>query len=45
MIRSGMRWRWQPSGVVDVAGGQQGGELDPQGLQDRRWQGRYETSG
>jgi hypothetical protein len=26
------------------AGGQQGGDLDPEGFQDRRWQGRHETS-
>jgi len=31
--------------VVDVTGGQQGGELDPQRFQDRRWQSRHETSG
>jgi hypothetical protein len=30
--------------VADGAGGHQGGELDPQWLQDRRWQGRHETS-
>jgi hypothetical protein len=27
-----------------VAGGQQRSDLDPQGFQDRRWQGRHETS-
>jgi hypothetical protein len=32
-------------GMVDLADGQQGGELDPQRFQDRRWQGRHETSG
>jgi hypothetical protein len=31
-------------GVGDLAGGQQRGDLDPQGFQDRRWQGRHETS-
>jgi hypothetical protein len=31
-------------GVGDLAGGQQGGDLDPQGFQDGRWQGRHETS-
>jgi hypothetical protein len=30
--------------VVDLTGGQQRGDLDPQGFQDRRWQGRHETS-
>jgi hypothetical protein len=30
--------------VMDLAGWQQRGDLDPQGLQDRRWQGRHETS-
>jgi hypothetical protein len=30
--------------VVDLAVGQQGGDLDPQRLQDRRWQGRHESS-
>jgi len=30
--------------VVDLAGGQQRRNLDPQGFQDRRWQGRHETS-
>src|SRR4029453_1200863 len=30
--------------VGDLAGGQQGGDLDPEGFQDRRWQGRHETS-
>jgi hypothetical protein len=30
--------------VVDLAGGQQRGDLDPQGFQDGRWQGRHETS-
>jgi hypothetical protein len=29
-IRSGMR-------VMDLAGGQQGGDLEPQRLEDRRW--------
>jgi hypothetical protein len=28
----------------DLAGGQQRGDLDPQGFQDGRWQGRHETS-
>jgi hypothetical protein len=27
-----------------LAGGKQCGDLDPQGFQDRRWQGRHETS-
>jgi hypothetical protein len=31
--------------VVDGADRQQGGDLDPQRFQDRRWQGRHETSG
>jgi hypothetical protein len=43
-IRSGMRGRWQPSGWVSGAGGRQGGDLDPQGFQDGRWQGRHEIS-
>jgi hypothetical protein len=30
--------------VGNLAGGQQLGDLDPQGFQDRRWQGRHETS-
>jgi len=30
--------------MVVLAGGQQGGDLDPQGFQDGRWQGRHETS-
>jgi hypothetical protein len=30
--------------MVDLTGGQQRGHLDPQGFQDRRWQGRHETS-
>jgi len=30
--------------VVNLAGGQQRGDLDPQGFQDRRWQGRHENS-
>jgi hypothetical protein len=30
--------------MVDLAGGQQGGDLDPEGFQDRRWQGKHETS-
>jgi hypothetical protein len=30
--------------VGDLAGGQQRGDLDPEGFQDRRWQGRHETS-
>jgi hypothetical protein len=30
--------------VMDLTGGQQGGDLDPEGFQDRRWQGRHETS-
>jgi hypothetical protein len=29
---------------VDLAGGQQRRDLDPQGFQDGRWQGRHETS-
>jgi hypothetical protein len=33
-----------PQGVVDLAGGQQRRDLDPEGFQDRRWQGRHETS-
>jgi hypothetical protein len=31
-------------GMGVVAGGQQRGILDPEGLQDGRWQGRHETS-
>jgi hypothetical protein len=27
-----------------LASWEQGGDLDPQGFQDRRWQGRHETS-
>jgi hypothetical protein len=30
--------------VVDLADGQQRGHLDPEGFQDRRWQGRHESS-
>jgi hypothetical protein len=30
--------------VVDLADRQQRGHLDPQRFQDRRWQGRHETS-
>jgi hypothetical protein len=30
--------------VVDLAGWEQGGDLDPQRFQDGRWQGRHETS-
>jgi hypothetical protein len=30
--------------MMDLTGGQQGGDLDPEGFQDRRWQGRHETS-
>jgi hypothetical protein len=30
--------------MVHLAGGQQRGELDPQRFQDRRWQGRHESS-
>jgi hypothetical protein len=26
-----------------LVGGQQGGDLDPEGFQDRRWQGRHES--
>jgi hypothetical protein len=37
-------WAVAAQRVVDLAGGQQGGELDPQRFQDRRWQGRHETS-
>jgi hypothetical protein len=29
---------------MDLTGRQQGGDLDPEGFQDRRWQGRHETS-
>jgi hypothetical protein len=29
--------------VVDLTGGQQRGDLDPEGFQERRWQGRHET--
>jgi hypothetical protein len=36
-------WPVAAQRVVDLAGGQQGGELDPQRFQDRRWQGRHET--
>jgi len=43
-MRSGMRGRWQPSGWGVLASWQQGGDLVPQGFQDRRWQGRHETS-
>jgi hypothetical protein len=37
-------WAVTAQRVVDLAGGQQGGDLDPQGFEDRRWQGRHETS-
>jgi hypothetical protein len=30
--------------VVDLMSGEQGGDLDPERFQDRRWQGRHETS-
>jgi hypothetical protein len=30
--------------VTDPTAGEQGGDLDPEGFQDRRWQGRHETS-
>jgi hypothetical protein len=30
--------------VVDLAGREQRGDLDPEGFQDGRWQGRHETS-
>jgi hypothetical protein len=30
--------------VMDLAGRQQRSDLDPQGLQDRRWQGRHGSS-
>lgn len=30
--------------VVNLASAQQGSELDPQWFQDRRWQGRHESS-
>jgi hypothetical protein len=30
--------------IVVLAGGQQGGDLDPQGFQRGRWQGRHETA-
>jgi len=30
--------------VVDLAGRQQRSDLDPQGFQDGRWQGRHESS-
>jgi hypothetical protein len=29
---------------VDLAGREQRGDLDPEGFQDGRWQGRHETS-
>jgi hypothetical protein len=31
--------------MADLAGGQQRRELDPQRFQNRRWQGRHQTSG
>jgi hypothetical protein len=31
-------------GMVGLAGGQQRGELVPQGFQNARWQGRHKTS-
>jgi hypothetical protein len=31
---------WPPQGALVV----QRGDLDPEGFQDRRWQGRHETS-
>jgi hypothetical protein len=30
--------------VVDLTGGEYRSDLDPQRFQDRRWQGRHETS-
>jgi hypothetical protein len=30
--------------MVDPTSGEEGGDLDPQRFQDRRWQGRHETS-
>jgi hypothetical protein len=30
--------------MVDSTSGEEGGDLDPQRFQDRRWQGRHETS-
>jgi hypothetical protein len=30
--------------VLDLTGREQGGDLDPQGFHDGRWQGRHETS-
>jgi hypothetical protein len=30
--------------VVDLTGGQQRSDLDPEGFQDGRWQGRHESS-
>jgi hypothetical protein len=30
--------------MVDPTSGEECGDLDPQGFQDRRWQGRHETS-
>ena len=44
MIRSGMR-AVAAQRVVDLAGGQQRGDLDPQGFQDGRWQGGHGASG
>jgi hypothetical protein len=32
-------------GMVDLVGGQQRGDLVPEGFQDAGWDGRYETSG
>jgi hypothetical protein len=37
MLRSGCAGGGSPA-VVDLAGGQQRGDLDPQGFQDGRWQ-------
>jgi hypothetical protein len=42
--RSGTRGRWQPSEWVHLTGGQHRGDLDPEGFQEDRWQGRHETS-
>jgi hypothetical protein len=30
--------------MVDLTSGEECGDLDPEGFQDRRWQGRHETS-
>jgi hypothetical protein len=44
MMRSGDAGAVAAERVAVVAGGQQRSDLDPEGFQDRRWQGRHESS-